>query len=93
MIAAILEDNDWPADALATIISISNHQDRFTADDLVWAMRKPPHPNQVGAVFVAARNLGYIEPVGYQISHTPSRKHGVVRQWRRKINEGVGQHE
>jgi hypothetical protein len=85
-----LDDHaDWPADALATIIGISHSQEIFSADDLLWELRKPPHPNQVGAAFAAARNLGFIEPVGYRISTTPSRKHGVLRTWRRRIDKGV----
>jgi hypothetical protein len=88
--AMALDDNaDWNADALATIIGISHAQEIFSADDLVWELRKPPHPNQVGAAFAAARAQGFIEPVGYRISTTPSRKYGVLRTWRRRINEGV----
>jgi hypothetical protein len=85
-----LDDHaDWPGDALATIIGISHSQEVFSADDLIWELRKPPHPNQVGAAFAAARNLGYIEPVGYRTSTTPSRKHGVLRTWRRRKVEGA----
>lgn len=85
-----LDDHaDWPEDALATIIALSHAQSIVTADDLTREMRRPPHPNMPGQAFAAARNLGYIEAVGYQTSTSKSRKHGVLRTWRRRINEGV----
>lgn len=90
MQAAVLADETWSEDALATIIALSHAQSIITADDLAREMRKPPHCNQVGAAFVAARNLGYIEAIGYQTSATRTRHRGVIRQWRRRINEGVG---
>lgn len=86
---AALEDNDWPGDAIATIIDLADSQEVVTADDLHRELRRPPVANWAGVAFSTARNLGYIEPVGYQTSTTPSRKHGVLRQWRRKVNEGV----
>jgi hypothetical protein len=91
MIAAALEDYDseWSADALATIIALSNAQAYVTADHLTRAMRRPPHPNMAGAAFSAARSLGFIEAYGYTTSSTPSRHHGVIRTWRRRINEGA----
>ena len=88
MRAAALEDTDWSADAVATIIALSHAQSIVTADDLAREMRKPPHPNAVGAAFSAARSLGFIEAHGYTTSNTPSRHHGVIRVWRRRI-EGV----
>jgi len=91
MIAAALEelDTDWPEDAIATIVALSIARYVFTADDLAADLRKPPHPNQTGAAFKAAYQQGLIEPVGYQPSTTRSRNSGVIRQWRRKVNEGV----
>jgi hypothetical protein len=86
--AAVFEDNDWPADALATIIGLAHAGHTFTADDLRREMRPAPHPNQVGAAFAAARNLGFIEGAGYTTSNTTTRRHGVLRTWRRK-HEGV----
>ncbi|MFF1382816.1 hypothetical protein ACFVWT_04545 [Arthrobacter sp. NPDC058288] len=91
MKAAALEDNDWPEDAVSTIVALSLRQSIVTADDLSREMPKPPHPNMAGAAFAAARTLGFIEAVGYQISINKSRKHGVIRTWRRRINKGVGQ--
>jgi hypothetical protein len=88
MQAAVLEDSSWPEDAVATIIALSHSQSLVTADDLAREMRKPPHPNQVGAAFSAARSQGLIEAAGYTTSNTPSRHHGVIRTWRRKA-EGV----
>ena len=88
--AMALDDRiDWNEDALATIVALSNAQSIVTAEDLNREMRKPPHPNMYGAAFSAARTLGYIEASGYTTSNTPSRHHGVIRTWRRKINEGA----
>ena len=84
----VLEDSDWSADAVATIIALSHAQSLVTADDLAREMRKPPNPNMTGAAFSAARSQGFIEAAGYTTSNTPSRHHGVIRTWRRKI-EGV----
>ena len=88
VIAAALEDHDWSADAVATIIALSHAQDIVTAVDLAREIRKPPHPNMTGAAFSAARAQGFIEAAGYTTSNTPSRHHGVIRVWRRRI-EGV----
>ena len=82
--AMVLEDAEWGADALATIIALSLVSSQFTADTLRQEMRPPPHPGMVGAAFSAARNLGYITAAGYTTSTTPSRHHGVVRVWTRK---------
>jgi hypothetical protein len=89
MIAAILDDLDWAEDALATIIGLSLALPEFTASDLRRELRPAPHPNNVGQAFSAARSLGYIEATGYQTSTNPTRKHGVLRTWRRRINKGV----
>lgn len=87
--AMALEDSTWPEDAVATIIALSHAQQLVTADDLAREIRKPQHPNQVGAAFSAARAQGFIVADGYTTSNTPSRHHGVIRVWRRKTNEGV----
>lgn len=90
MKSAVLEDNAWAEDALATIIALANAQQIFSADDVAREMRRPPHPNMPGQAFAAARNLGYIEAVGYQTSSSKSRKHGVLRTWRRRtISKGA----
>jgi adenosine/AMP kinase len=88
MVAAVLEDNDWSADAVATIIALSHAQQIVTAEDLRREIRTPPHSNMFGAAFSAARSQGFIEASGYTTSNTPSRHHGVIRTWRRKV-EGV----
>lgn len=88
MKAAILEDNDWSADALATIIGLSHSQELVTADDVRREMRPAPHANMVGAAFSAARSLGFIESAGYTTSTTPSRHRGVLRTWTRRT-EGI----
>lgn len=91
MIAAALEDSDWSADAVAAIIGLAHDLPEFTSDDLRKEMRPAPHPNHYGAAFTAAKSAGFIEPVGYQTSTAPSRHRGVLRTWRRRINEGVAQ--
>jgi hypothetical protein len=87
--AAALEDAAWKGDALAVIIEMSYTQPILTADDLSRELRRPPVANWAGQAFAAARRLGYIEAIGYQTSTNRTRKHGVLRTWRRKINEGV----
>jgi hypothetical protein len=86
---ALDDHDDWLEDAVAAIIGIAAAQHLFSADDLSREMRRPPHPNMPGQAFSAARNLGYIEAVGYQTSTNKTRKNGVIRTWRRRINEGV----
>ena len=87
--AAVLDDTDWPGDAIATIVALSHAQSIVTAEDLARELRKPPHPNMVGAAFSAARAQKLIVAAGYTTSNTPSRHHGVIRTWRRRINKGV----
>lgn len=89
--AAVLEDTheSWLEDAVATIIGLAHVLPEFTADDMAREMRKPPHPNLAGIAFTAAKRAGHIEPTGYQTSNTPSRKHGVLRTWKRRTDEGV----
>jgi hypothetical protein len=91
MIAAALEDSheSWLEDAVSTIIGLAHAQEILTADDVAREMRKPPHHNLPGIAFTTAKRAGHIEAVGYRTSSAPSRKHGVQRTWRRKINEGV----
>lgn len=86
--AMALADESWAEDAVATIIALSHAHELITAEDLNREIRKPPHPNNIGAAFLAAKSAGFIEPAGYTTSNTPSRHHGVIRQWRRKV-EGV----
>jgi hypothetical protein len=79
----VFEDLEWKDDAVAAIINLSHAQLIFSADDLVREIRKPPHPNMVGAAFSAARAGGYIRAVGFQTSTTKSRNRGVIRSWTR----------
>jgi hypothetical protein len=91
VIAAALEDSheSWLEDAAATIIGLAHTLPEFSADDLAREMRKPPLDKLPGLAFSAARNAGYIEAIGYQTSTNRTRKHGVLRTWRRKVNEGA----
>ena len=90
MIAAALEDldTDWAMDAQLAILRLSITEAEFSADDLRKVLRPAPHPNHVGAVFLACKNAGLIEPVAYQTSSSKTRKNGALRVWRRKV-EGV----
>ena len=88
MKAAVMEDNDWAEDALATIIGLSLSVTEFTADDLRREMRPAPHNNAPGLAFGRARNLGLIESVTSTVSKSKSRKNGSLKTWRRKT-EGV----
>ena len=88
MIAAALEADTheaWAEDAAATILGLAHVHPLFTADDLRREMRPAPHDNLYGQAFATARNLGYIEAAGYTTSNSKTRKHGVVRVWRRKV--------
>lgn len=89
MKAAVLEDNDWAEDALATIIGLSLELPEFTADDLRREMRPAPHSNAPGLAFGRARNLGFIESTNSTVSKSKSRKNGSLKTWRRRVNEGV----
>lgn len=89
MIAAALEEVDWSADAVATIEGLANAHKVFTADDLRREMRPAPHCNMIGAAFTAAKSLGYIEADGYTTSTTTTRRHGVIRTWRRRTEKGI----
>jgi len=82
---AVLEDSheSWLEDAVATIIALSHAQPLVSGDDLAREMRRPPHQNLPGIAFSKARTLGFIRPVGYQISTLRSRRHGVQRTWER----------
>lgn len=82
--AMALEDSEWPVDAQLAILRLSITEQSFTADDLRKVLRPAPHPNHVGAAFLACKNAGLIEPSGYQTSNSKTRRHGALRTWRRK---------
>lgn len=86
--AMVLEDTDWAMDAQLAILRLSVTEQTFSADDLRKVLRPAPHPNHVGAAFLACKNAGLIEPVAYQTSSSKTRKNGALRVWRRKV-EGV----
>jgi hypothetical protein len=91
MQAATLEDHDtdWSIDAQLAILRLSVTEQSFTADDLRKVIRPAPHPNHVGAAFLACKNAGLIEPLGYQTSNSKTRRRGALRTWRR-VPEGIG---
>ena len=87
--AAVLEDthDSWITDAVATLIGLAHVNEFITADDLRREMRPAPHPNLAGIAFTTAKREGHIEAVSYQTSTSYTRKHGVLRTWRRKQEE------
>lgn len=89
--AAALEDSheSWLEDAVATLIGLAHVNESITADDLRREMRPAPHPNLAGIAFTTAKRAGHIEAVSYQTSTNRSRKHGVLRTWKRRTEEGV----
>ena len=91
MKAAVLEVSHeaWREDAVATIIGLAHVLDTFTAEDLAREMAPAPHPNSPGQAFAAARNAGHIVAVGYTTSHSKTRKHGVTRVWRRRVEGDI----
>ena len=84
--AMVLEDSheSWLSDAVATLIGLAHVNEFVTADDLRAEMRPAPHPNLAGIAFTTAKREGHIEAVAYQTSTSTTRKHGVLRTWRRK---------
>lgn len=87
MKAMALEDSEWMADAIATIIGLAHSQDLITADDVNRELRKPPVANWMGIAFTTAKREGHIEAVDYRTSTSKTRKHGALRTWRRKEQE------
>lgn len=77
-----LFDDSWHQDAVDTIAALAESGVTLTADDLRRVMRPAPHDNAPGAAFRAARLLGIISAVGTCESNAPSRKGGLIRQWR-----------
>ena len=80
----VLEDLDWPTDALNMLTAYAASGLTFSSDDLRQSMRPAPSPAQVGTAFREAHRLGIIRPTGYKESSTPSRRHGVIRTWTAK---------
>jgi len=56
----------------------------FTADDLRDKVPEPGHPNWWGTGFRRGITAGLITQAGFQESHTPSRKGGLLRIWQPK---------
>lgn len=79
---AVLEDTDWPADAVAWIES-QPLGSTLTADDLRTNFRTPPTPYAPGNAFKAALAHKAIRVTGYQLSTTPSRRGSLIRVWER----------
>jgi len=86
--AMALEDTDWAMDAQIAIARLAITEAQFSADDLRRVLRPAPHPNHVGAAFLACKNAGLIEPINTTTSTSKSRNHGSLKVWRRA--EGAG---
>ena len=59
----------------------------FCADDLrgdLFGLAEPRHGAHWGALLSGASKAGTIEPAGFAISTSPSRRGGVLRLWRGK---------
>lgn len=74
----------WVDGALRAIAALAESGVTFSADDLradPYSLPEPPHCSHWGSLFTIARAEGLIEPTGFILSTTPSRKGGVLRTW------------
>lgn len=78
-------DQWWRSGADRALATCASSGHIFSADvlrDDPYNLPEPRHPSAWGALFSAARAAGLIEHVGYDVSHTPSRRGGLLRTWR-----------
>lgn len=77
---------DWMHDAHTAIDALVVRYHRtgqtFTAEDLRRMVGEPEHCNWIGTAFRAACKRGAITQEGYTLSHTKSRRGGVIRVWK-----------
>jgi len=77
---------DWMYDAHTAIDALVVRYQRtgqtFTAEDLRRMIGEPEHCNWIGIAFRAAHNRGAITQEGFTLSHTKSRRGGVIRVWK-----------
>lgn len=75
----------WKAGAEQALAVLANSGKVFTTDDLrgdLFGLVEPRHPAHWGALVSSASKAGRITPCGFAISTSPSRRSGVLRQWR-----------
>lgn len=72
---------EWFDLARTAITELAATRHLFTADDLRPLVPDPGHKNWIGNAFQSARQTKLIKPVGFQLSNSKSRKHGVIRVW------------
>lgn len=84
---AVLEDNVWIEDAVATIGQLSRDLPEFTADDLRKEMRAPANTNWPGLAFGQAKRQGLIEKVREGTSKARPRNSGALKVWTRAKEE------
>lgn len=76
-------ESHWRMEAMHHIEFLASTGREFTADNVRQAVGEPDHPNRWGAVFLAARRAGLIEPTGTIVPSTTASRHGaIVRVWR-----------
>lgn len=80
---AVLEDLDWPDDAMDALEAEAATGATFDAYQMQQrqGLRDPDSPNQWGPLFRAASHRGIIAAVGYHESQRPGRAGGACRVW------------
>lgn len=80
--AGMAAHKTWRPKAEAALDQLIRAESPFTADDLRALVDEPPgHPNQIGALFLAASRRGEIRKLGYQQSRVKSRQAGSLALW------------
>lgn len=80
--AGVSGHKTWRPKAEAALAQLIRTESPFTADDLRGLVDEPPgHPNQIGALFLAASRRGEIRKLGYQQSRVKSRQAGSLALW------------
>lgn len=75
----------WVEGALRAIADLADSGSTFSSDNLradPLSLPEPSHPGHWGILFQKAKANGLIEPAGFTVSATPSRKGGSLRVWR-----------
>ncbi len=74
----------WKWEALKTISELAERQATLTSDDLHAAPVDPAEPNQMGAVFREAHQMGVIQPTGRIVKSARGPSKGrAIQVWER----------